>query len=750
MFFVFSIHVSAKDTISFQSETLTTLDPDEYRHVIPFKNHLLIISSNAVLALPVAPTTQVPDAVADAVRWLQQWQLSAASDHVRVQFSTINDELVAGIISQSQLKISKPRFSDATFEDITKPLVLQQNVESLAFAQQHDGESEKLFVFLFYEQTLLDIWKWAPLQASWQRVQHSLTSAVPQGDIQTALALQKTFIVTLSKSGSLYLFNTVTNEWTENAKLAHSGLDIFSLVKHQGQVSQFGVYRLQSAPGELSYVSATFKHRAPTFGFVNMLVLIAYVLIVLLIGLLFSYKNRNAKDFFLAGKSIPWWAAACSIYATLLSSLTYLALPAMVYRTNWVLLVGIWTLVIVAPISIYSVMPFFRRLSIVSAYEYLSYRFSNSTRVLASIMFSLFHIGRMGVVMALTALALSAVTPMSAAVCVLIMGGLCLIYCTFGGIAAVIWTDTLQTLVLLLGAILCLVFIMLNIDGGFDTFIRIGFDNNKFTLADTRFSLSGITELTLWVIVVGGIGQNLSSYIADQTVVQRYLVTPNEKSAARAIWANVFVGLPCAILFFLIGTGLYVFYKTQPDKLDPTMQLDQLLPGFISTELPIGIAGLIIAGVFSAAQSTISTSINSVTTTIIVDVIKPTNIINNEVYSIKLTRVMAFLVGCIGIGAGLLFIDPNIRSLMEEYFKIIGMFMGALGGLFILGVTSTRATSFGASVGLFCGIAIMLSAWKFGWANGYIYASLGIVTCVIVGYLTSIIAAVVCVYFRRV
>ena len=382
-------------------------------------------------------------------------------------------------------------------------------------------------------------------------------------------------------------------------------------------------------------------------------------------------------------------------------------------------------------------MPFFRQLNIYSAYEYLSYRFNFFVRTLASGLFALFHVGRMGIVMALTALALSAVTPLSSAECVLIMGVFCLLYCTLGGIEAVIWTDTIQTIVLLMGAVLCFGVIIANIEGGLSTYISVGMADEKFTMANMSFSLSGITELTIWVIVLGGIGQNISSYVADQAVVQRYLVTPDQKSAAKSIWANAIIGIPGSLLFCLIGSGLYVFYKTQPEKLNPTIQIDQVFPSFISTELPIGIAGLIIAGVFAAAQSTVSTSMNSVATTVLTDIVKPLGILGNEKSEMRWARLITFIVGVMGTLVGLIFIDPAIRSLMEEYFKVIGMFMGALGGLFILGAISTRANGAGALMGLVAGVGVMLSAWQTGWANGYMYATLGILTCVVVGYIAS-------------
>jgi Na+/proline symporter len=213
-------------------------------------------------------------------------------------------------------------------------------------------------------------------------------------------------------------------------------------------------------------------------------------------------------------------------------------------------------ILVVAPAAVYVAMPFFRQIDVTSAYEYLSKRFNMPVRLLASGLFTLFHIGRMGIVMALTALALAAVTPLSAWQCVLIMGVLCLIYCTLGGIEAVIWTDTIQTVVLLLGAVLCFAYIISGIDGGLTGLIDSGMAANKFKMVNLDFGPGSITTLSIWVIVLGGIGQNLSSYTADQAVVQRYMVTSDSRAAARSIWTNACIAVPGALLFFGICTGL--------------------------------------------------------------------------------------------------------------------------------------------------------------------------------------------------
>ncbi|GIU15224.1 sodium:solute symporter [Shewanella sp. MBTL60-007] len=626
---------------------------------------------------------------------------------------------------------------------------------------QNDGQSEKIFAIGGYlsanrdgyiegQTKLIDtVWKYNPnhlsISSPWKlQGKIDVNEQVLSQKINTVAPLGQSHILAFTDEGKILSFNAITGSWSTFIQhhVENKLTDETALISQAIVATQEGIYSLnitKSNPHTLSLWQAKLVKTEKNFGLVNMLVLVLYLLCVVLVGLFFVFKNRNTDDYFRGGQSIPWWAAACSIYATMLSSLTYVALPAIVYQTNWLLLIGIWMIIIVAPVAIYIAMPFFRQIDATSAYEYLSKRFNMNVRLFASGLFTLFHIGRMGIVMALTALALSAVTPLSASESVLIMGGLCLIYCTLGGIEAVIWTDTLQTIVLILGALICFITIIMGLDGGLTEFISVGLSDNKFTMVNADFSLESITTLSIWVIVLGGIGQNISSYTADQAVVQRYMVTSDPKEAKKSIWANALLAAPGALLFFCIGTGLYVFYQTHPEKLDPTIQIDQIFPTFIATELPIGIAGLIVAGIFAAAQSTVSTSMNSIATTLVTDFVRPFDLVKTEKAYMNIARWLTFIMGGLGTLAGLIFIDPEIRSLMNAYFKVIGMFMGALGGLFILGALTKKANSTGAIIGILTGVVAMISAWQLGWANGYLYATIGIISCLTVGYLSSLL-----------
>ncbi len=219
-------------------------------------------------------------------------------------------------------------------------------------------------------------------------------------------------------------------------------------------------------------------------GGANLLAIVFYLLILVGIGIYFSFRNRSTEDFFRGGQRIPWWAAGCSIFATMLSSITFMAIPAKAYATDWVYFFINMSILFVAPFIIYYVLPFFRRIDATSAYQYLELRFNLATRLFAGMSYILFQVGRMAIVMYLPALALAAVTPVSIEGTILLMGILSILYCALGGITAVIWTDTLQTLVLLGGALLSLLLIVFNPEIGMEKLLAEAWQDQKFRLVD--------------------------------------------------------------------------------------------------------------------------------------------------------------------------------------------------------------------------------------------------------------------------
>ena len=468
-------------------------------------------------------------------------------------------------------------------------------------------------------------------------------------------------------------YHTITDTWIPYGKLPANHVTTIAVPWGQEIIIPSGEVRPRVRSPKVWSVGV--EKSASSFGTVNYCVLFGYLAAMVGVGVFFTAKNKNTDDFFRGGKQIPWWAAGCSIFATMLSSLTFTGVPSKAYAQDWVYSIGNFMIPVVAIIAVFVALPFFRRIDATSAYEYLEKRFSRHVRWFGSASFTIFHVFRMALVMSLTGLALAVATPLTPMQSVLLMGVLSIIYCALGGIEAVIWTDTIQTFVLFGGAVFAVWLIVSGVDGGFASFVSEASAADKFTIAHHNWDVTS-SQIALWVIVLGAAGQNLSSYTADQTVVQRYMTTADERLAARSIWTNAILTIPATVLFFGIGSALFVFYRSHPEKLDPTITTDQIFPLFIACEMPVGIAGLIVAGVFAAAQSTVSTSMNSTATAVVTDFLRPLNFGNSEATYLKAARWLTFLFGVMGTLLALVFVDPAIKSLFDSFIKVIGTVYG--------------------------------------------------------------------------
>lgn len=533
-----------------------------------------------------------------------------------------------------------------------------------------------------------------------------------------------------------YAFHTITNTWVAAGSSPGNHVTTKAVRWNDQFVIPSGEVRPRVRTPTL--LTATPISTRPPFGLINYAVLLGYLAGMVGIGLYFARKNTSTDDFFRGGKQMPWWAVGCSIYATMLSSLTFTGIPSKAFQQDWVLAVGNFMIPVVAFVAVYVALPFYRGIDATSAYEYLERRFNRGVRLFGSASFTLFHLFRMAVVMSLTGLALAVATPLTATQSVLLMGVLCVVYCTMGGIEAVIWTDTIQTFVLLGGALIAAALLISGVDGGLAGFLASASNDGKFNWANHNWDITS-SQIAIWIIVIGGIAQNLSSYTADQAVVQRYMTTPTQQLAARSIWTNAILSIPTTLLFFAVGSALYCYYQSNPAKLDPTIVSDQVFPLFIAKEMPVGLAGLIVAGIFAAAQSTVSTSMNSSATTIVTDFLRPIHACKSEQAYLKVARGLTFLFGVAGTLLGLLFIDPDIKSLFDAFIKVIGIFMGVLGGLFVLGAMTRKANGAGALIGAFIGAAVMFYLWRFTRVTFYLYTLSGIVTCFVVGYVASLV-----------
>ncbi|AQQ70490.1 Na(+)/glucose symporter [Limihaloglobus sulfuriphilus] len=627
---------------------------------------------------------------------------------------------------------------------------------------QHNGQSDCIYLIsgrriekgadVSETEFLKDVYEYNPLEKSWQK-KMDVPSCVMAG---SGIDVGQSHIFILSGAdGSLFFkgaelklnhpgfpkqiwtYHTITDTWISAGK-APANQVTSTAVKWDDSIVLVSGEIMPRVRSPKIWQIKPVKIKS-SFGFLNFTTLVIYLLAMVAVGFYFSFRNKDTNDFFRGGQRLPGWAAGLSIFATMLSSITFVAIPAKVYSTDWTFFVVNMMAIVVTPFVIYFVLPFFRRIDATSAYEYLEKRFNILARLFASFSFVLFQIGRMAIVMFLPALALTAITGLPVSYCILAMGVLSIIYCTMGGLEAVIWTDSIQTFILLGGAFLSLVIVLLNIEGGPAEFFTIANENSKFHAINFDFSSTSFMTTALWVMIIGGIGQSLIPYVSDQAVVQRYLAVSDIKTARISILTNAIIIIPATLLFFSVGTALFVFYKANPQKLDPTFQNDAIFPLFISRELPIGISGLVVAGIFAAAQSTVSTSMNSISTVIVTDFVKPFGLLKTERGYLNLARFCTFFFGVLGTLLALLFAASDIKSLWESFMGILGLFGGSMCGLFLLGIFVPRVGSVAAISGAITGAVILFLVQSFTQVSFLLYAAVGILSCFICGYLLSFI-----------
>ena len=530
-------------------------------------------------------------------------------------------------------------------------------------------------------------------------------------------------------------YHTITDSWgllPGNSLLARAGACLTPETSGRGWSYSGGELMPGVRSADVTHVEVS---NDKSFGWLNWSILILYLAAMLGMGIYFMRKENNSDDFFKGGGRIPWWAAGISIYATMLSAITYMTIPAKAYTTNWTYYPMLWMILLVSFPVIKYYLPYFRKLNVTSAYEILEVRFNLFTRMLASTLFCIFMIVRMAIVLYLPSLALTAVTGIDIYLCIVLMGLVTIIYCTMGGVEAVIWGDVVQGLILVFGAIFAVVYLAMGTEGGIAGCIDIALENDKLRLFDWNNSWS---QATWWVIILGGLANNLISYTSDQTVIQRYLTTPDEKSAGRGILVNGVMSVFVSVAFYMIGTGLYTFYKTHPTELDITMgQSDAIFPFFMMSQMPAGIAGALIAAIFAATMSTISSNINSVATAFSIDFWKRFRATTDQ-QLLVVARWASMVSGMIGLLLALLMATWDIQSFLDFFNEALGLLTSGLGGLFFIAVFMKRAKGYAALAGFVAGEAVVFWMSECTDANFFLYGATGMVVSIVVAWLLSI------------
>ncbi len=465
---------------------------------------------------------------------------------------------------------------------------------------------------------------------------------------------------------------------------------------------------------------------------IDLIVIALYLLSMVGIGFYFSRKNKNAEQFTVASGKIPGWAIGLSIYATFLSSNTFLGVPGKAFGGNWNAFVFSLSMPLAAWVAARYFVPFYRRVGEVSAYTNLEKRFGPWARTYAVICFLLTQFARMGSIFFGMALSLQALTGFSMASIMVVMGICIIVYTVMGGIEAVIWTEVVQGIIKTLGAVLILYLIVKELPGGVNTIIETGVANNKFSLGSFQLNFK---ESTFWVVLLYGFFMNLNNFGMDQNYVQRYHTAVSEKQAKKSIWLCVALYVPASLLFFIIGSALFAYYQAQPALIEPvklsaaaeklgdaasatqiqtlaaSLQYadygDKVLPHFMVTAIPAGLVGLIVSAILSAAMSTISSGMNASATVFMHDIVikyfKPGL---SEKGKLKTLYITTVLFGLIGLATGLAMI--GVKSVLDVWWQLSGIFAGGMLGLFLLGLISKKTGNTAALTAVIIGILVII------------------------------------------
>lgn len=475
--------------------------------------------------------------------------------------------------------------------------------------------------------------------------------------------------------------------------------------------------------------------------YVDYAVIAVYFILMILVGFWSSRSDKNSTldGYFLGGMKIPWWAAGLSLYATGTSALSFMAIPAKTYATNWTYYVGtlfqFFGFIFVAQITI----PLIRRLNLTSSYEYLQRRFGSTVRQVGSAIFVLYQVtGRVSIVLLLPALALAKVTGLNVQLSILLMGVVTIIYTVKGGFTAVIWTDVIQVFVLLGSGLVALFIVVSRIDGGVAEVWSIANQFEKTKMFEWEMSL---LHASVWILLLNEI-VNAITWPKDQTLIQRAFSTPDVKSAVKSIWTLSLLVIPGSLLFFTIGTALFVFYQQHPERLIGDVANDEIFPYFISQEMPVGVVGLVIAGLFAASMSTLSSCLNSTSAAIMVDFYQKIYPKSSNARQVFISKIFAGSVGGLGVGVAIVLSFTEIPSLWDTFLMIFGIFSGSFGGVFALGLLTKRANSVGALAGSATAILVSIYIGFNYEVTPFLYPIVSTTVCMLVGYLVSLFGVV--------
>lgn len=435
---------------------------------------------------------------------------------------------------------------------------------------------------------------------------------------------------------------------------------------------------------------------------------------MLVIGFYCTRRNKSSDGYFLAGRKMPGWVVGFSLMATLISSMTFLAAPGFAFKHNWRYIPANITFVLAAFFAITIFMPIFRRAGLSSSYEYLEKRFGSWVRFYAALGYALAQAARLGLVMYTVSLPIQVMTGWPLPLIIIGFGIIVAAYTIAGGLEAVIWTDLIQGMSLIIGGFICLPLIIFKLPGGFEELISVAWQDGKMSLGDMSFTLK---EKTMWVMILPAFFHQI--WCTEQTTIQRYIAPKSEKSAKNAIYTGVFTCIPIWMYFTFIGTAIYVYYKAFPNPSVNEMVPEQVFPFFILTVVPAGLSGFVIAGLLAAAMSSLDSSINAAAATVTYDFYKRLFVKNrDEVHYLKAGRWISVFFGVVMIGLALLIHFMRNQTIQDLNTLLVGIFGAGLFAMYMTGMLTLRVGNFALFISLVVTLAGVIAWLFFGSALG--------------------------------
>jgi len=462
-----------------------------------------------------------------------------------------------------------------------------------------------------------------------------------------------------------------------------------------------------------------------------------YLVGIAAIGSYFYHRRARLQEYLLGNKAVAWLPVALSILAADMSSLTYLGTPAWVFTHDMKLNQIVLVYPIAVPIVIWLFLPIYSRAHLYTAYQYLEQRFGLCARLVTCLLFLFIRGAHAAIIIYVPALILYELMHIPLAVTVLIMGLLTAFYTMMGGVKAVIWTDAIQVVTILLGFSVVAVTAINGIPGGFTKVVALGLASHKFTLFDFSASLDKVDNS--WALLIGGVLLYVQAMSTDQAVLQKYFTTKSQKDTAKSLYLYGGIAILIGTLLSLLGAILFAYYAIYPELRSSLHNPDALVPHYAASVLHNGLAGLVVASIFAGSMSTVSASLNSLATSTVIDIYRRIICTNKSDAHYTLACRCATFAWGMAATAGALYAG-RLGPLVLGFAKIQSLLGGLLLGIFLLASATRKVTGPGAICGLVLGLGVVV--W-FSWYSPvsiYLYAAIGCFTTVCGGWFFSRIA----------